>query len=103
MPTIKNITQAKLVEEIKKQSSKWIKSNGDQYKDFYWQAGYGIFSVNPSQLDVVTKYIANQKEHHSKKSFQDELLSFFEKFLAAMVAIQFPIAKITRPNNILPA
>lgn len=49
------ITQSKLLEEIKKRSSKWIKSKGTQYNNFYWQLGYGIFSVNPTQLDNVQK------------------------------------------------
>ncbi len=62
----KKITQVKLIEEIKKQSSKWIKTNGDQYAKFYWQDGYGIFSVNPSEITTVITYIKNQEEHHKK-------------------------------------
>ena len=62
----KKITQMKLVEEVKKQSSKWIKTIDKNYVNFYWQDGYGIFSVNPSQLEIVTQYIKNQEEHHKK-------------------------------------
>ncbi|MFW5656657.1 MAG: IS200/IS605 family transposase, partial [Bacteroidota bacterium] len=49
----KKITQIKLLEEIKKQSSKWIKTVDEKYKNFYWQDGYAIFSVNPKKIDVV--------------------------------------------------
>jgi putative transposase len=47
----------KLLEEVKKSSSRWIKTKGKEYEGFYWQDGYGIFSVNPSELDVVIRYI----------------------------------------------
>lgn len=76
----KKITQAKLLEEVKKQSSKWIKTKGRQYADFYWQAGYGIFSVNPERLDSLVKYINNQRAHHSNKSFKEELIDHFTKY-----------------------
>ncbi|RUT72630.1 transposase, partial [Ancylomarina longa] len=76
----KKISQVKLLEEVKKQSSKWIKLKGNQYHDFYWQDGYGIFSVNPSETDVVTQYIDNQDKHHTKKSFEDELRAFLRKY-----------------------
>jgi REP element-mobilizing transposase RayT len=76
----KKITQMKLLEEIKKQSSKWIKTKGKQYEKFFWQDGYGIFSVNPYEIDKVIKYIDNQDEHHKKRSFQEELLAFLNKY-----------------------
>jgi REP element-mobilizing transposase RayT len=76
----KKITQIKFIEEVKKQSSKWIKTKGERYSKFYWQDGYGIFSVNPSEIDVVIEYINNQAEHHRKRSFRDELLSFLKKY-----------------------
>jgi len=76
----KKITQSKLLEEIKKNSSIWIKTKGAKYQKFYWQNGYAIFSVNPSQLDVVSAYIQNQKEHHGGESFQDELLTFLKNY-----------------------
>jgi REP element-mobilizing transposase RayT len=75
----KKITQMKLLEEVKKESSKWVKTKGMQYEKFYWQDGYGIFSVSPSQLDKVVAYIDNQEEHHRKKTFQEELLAFLKK------------------------
>ncbi|MFA6037746.1 MAG: IS200/IS605 family transposase [Legionellales bacterium] len=76
----KNIALSDLVEKIKKSSSKWIKTLNDQnsdLNDFYWQRGYGAFSVSQSNLDTVKKYVLNQKAHHMKRSFQDE----FRKFL----------------------
>jgi putative transposase len=61
-----------LIEEIKTSSSKWIKTKGDQYADFAWQNGYGAFSIGQSQLPDLKHYIANQREHHRRLSFQDE-------------------------------
>ena len=69
-----------LLEEVKKRSSKWIKDKGDAYKSFYWQDGYGAFSVNPYEMEVVIKYISDQHAHHEKKSFQDEYLGFLKKY-----------------------
>lgn len=67
------------MEELKSHSSKWVKTKGDKYSNFYWQDGYGAFSVNPAEVEVVINYIANQKEHHSKKTFQVEYKGFLEK------------------------
>lgn len=61
-----------LLEEVKKRSSKWIKTKNIMYTDFYWQDGYGIFSVSPSDVERVVNYIRNQKEHHKKMSFKQE-------------------------------
>ncbi len=76
----RKIAQMKLLEELKKQSSKWIKTKGEQFSRFYWQDGYGIFSVNPSQTNVVKTYIENQEEHHKKTTFEDELRVFLKKY-----------------------
>ncbi len=76
----KNITLTKLISDIKSSSSKWIKTNGDRYKNFYWQDGYGAFSVSGSQLEKVTEYIINQKIHHTQLSYKDELRTFLENF-----------------------
>ncbi len=76
----KKMALVKLMEELKSHSSKWIKTKGDKYSNFYWQDGYGAFSVNPREVEVVVKYIENQKEHHRKKSFQEEFVAFLEKY-----------------------
>ncbi len=76
----KKIAVIKLLEEIKKRSSKWIKTEGAPYEQFYWQDGYGAFSVNPSEIDVVVRYIEGQHEHHQKISFQDEYRAFLKKY-----------------------
>jgi REP element-mobilizing transposase RayT len=76
----KTMSLADLVEEIKKSSSKWIKSKGSGYLDFYWQDGYGGFSVSSSQLDVVKNYIRNQKVHHQKVHFIDEYKSLLDEY-----------------------
>ena len=76
----RKIAQMDLLEELKKQSSKWIKKQGDAYSNFYWQDGCGIFSVNPTQIDVVVAHIKNQEEHHKTLSFQDELRAFLKKY-----------------------
>ena len=78
----RKIALMKLLEEIKSHSSKWIKTKGDKYKNFYWQRGYGSFSVNPAEIDVVVRYIENQAEHHKKKTFQDEYIAFLKKYNA---------------------
>jgi REP element-mobilizing transposase RayT len=76
----RKIPQMKLLEELKKKSSKWVKTKGKEYSDFYWQNGYGIFSVNPTEIDLVVKYINNQEEHHKKVAFQDEFRAFLKKY-----------------------
>ena len=76
----KKIALIKLIEEVKSHSSKWIKTKGNEFKNFYWQDGYGAFSVNPAEIEVVVNYIANQKEHHRKKTFQEEYLAFLKKY-----------------------
>jgi len=76
----RTVTVAKYVEEIKKTSSSWIKTKDRSYSKFGWQDGYAIFSVSSSKKDVVIKYIANQKEHHEKSSYQEELLLFLKEY-----------------------
>ena len=76
----KKITQMKLMEELKKRSSKWIKTKGKKYFNFYWQDGYGIFSINPAEINVVVNYIKNQEDHHKRLSFQNEFRAFLKKY-----------------------
>jgi putative transposase len=76
----KKLPLMKLLEEIKSHSSKWIKTKGITFKNFYWQNGYGGFSVNPWDIDVVKRYISTQEEHHKKKTFQDEYRAFLKEY-----------------------
>ena len=76
----RKIALMKLVEELKSHSSGWIKTKGNKYQKFYWQNGYGGFSVNPTEIEVVRKYILNQEEHHKKRTFQDEYRAFLTKY-----------------------
>ncbi len=61
-----------------------MKTKGVQFSDFYWQSGYGVFSVNPTvnptEIEIVKQYILNQEEHYKKMSFQDEFLKFLKKY-----------------------
>lgn len=76
----KNYALAKIVEEIKKQSSKWVKEIEHGNSQFCWQIGYGAFSVSSSKVYVVKKYIENQKAHHQQKTFQEEIEEFIRQF-----------------------
>jgi putative transposase len=63
---------AQLVKEIKTTSSVWLKGQGQDLRDFHWQAGYGAFSVSHSNKPQVMDHIANQEEHHRTRTFQEE-------------------------------
>jgi putative transposase len=76
----RTLSMAKLVEEIKKPSSIWMKQHEGGNPNFSWQAGYGIFSLGQSQLPALLQYIDNQEEHHRNKGFKEELLEFLEKY-----------------------
>jgi REP element-mobilizing transposase RayT len=75
----KNFATSTLIEEAKKGSSRWIKTKGTAYGTFQWQNGYGAFSVSQSHVDDVVHYIAHQKEHHRKMTFEDQFRSFLKK------------------------
>ena len=68
----RDISPGKAAEHVKKTSSKWIKTKGAEFAAFQWQSGYGAFSVSPSNIDAVCDYIAKQREHHRRVSFQNE-------------------------------
>jgi REP element-mobilizing transposase RayT len=72
----RTLSTSDLLEEIKKTSSKWVKTKEQKYHCFSWQKGYGSFSVSMSQRPIIENYIENQKEHHKKQSFQDEYRAF---------------------------
>ena len=75
----RTLSQAQFIEHIKKVSSKWIKGLDMRYRGFFWQRGYGAFSVSPSQLDSVLVYVNKQQEHHRTHSFQEEYRELLRK------------------------
>ncbi len=74
------IDVGELIGNMKRSSSLWIKQQGVEFTNFYWQKGYGAFSIGQSQVDDVCRYIANQKKHHAKQSFQDEFRELCRKY-----------------------
>ena len=60
---------ANAVQKLKGSSSRWMG------KGFSWQEGYGAFSVSPSQIEIVKRYIWNQEQHHRKRSFEEEFIA----------------------------
>ena len=75
-----NENVAHLVEEMKRNSSRWIKTLSPQYTEFAWQGGYAAFSVSQSIVDKTVEYVKNQKAHHTKKTFQEEYLQFLKLY-----------------------
>ena len=75
----RTVAVSKTVEQVKKASSKWIKTQGAEFASFAWQAGYGAFAVSQSNVATVQKYISSQQEHHHKRSFQDEFRMLLER------------------------
>ena len=66
-------TIARLLQDIKGGSSRWVHETFPGHSSFAWQTGYAAFSVSQSQSGRVRRYIENQEEHHRKHSFKDEL------------------------------
>ena len=69
---------SKLVGDIKRETSKWMKEQG--VAKFYGQRGYGAFSIGQSQVGNVSAYIRSQKEHHKRQTFQDEFRALCQKY-----------------------
>jgi len=76
----RTISQADLLQNIKKTSPAWIKRQGRQYSAFFWQGGYGDFSIGWSQLEELVRYIERQEQHHRTHSFQEEYRNLLEKY-----------------------
>jgi len=76
----RNLPIAKVVGDMKRGSSKWIKTKGRMLTKFAWQNGYGVFSVGQSEVERVRQYIVGQEDHHRKKTFQDEYRSFLKEY-----------------------
>ena len=69
-----------LVREVKKASTAYVNDNKLSPFSFHWQKGYGAFSYSRDHIDRVYHYILNQKEHHRKKTFEEEFLGFIEEY-----------------------
>lgn len=76
----KKTALSEVVGQLKKSSSKWIKTKGPAYAHFAWQEGYGAFSIGRSQVEALKRYIASQEEHHKTKSFEAELIATLKKY-----------------------
>ena len=79
-PLARVITIADLVEEVKTESSKWIKTKGLEFRNFHWQKGYGAFSIGQSNVETLKRYIRGQKQHHRRVTFQDEYRKFLKSY-----------------------
>ena len=75
----RTVTVSQVVEDVKKSSSKWLKTQPGMDSGFAWQSGYGVFSVSVSNVPSVREYVANQRKHHRTRSFQEELRVLLEK------------------------
>jgi len=78
----KKFPTAKVLEILKKDSSKFVKTLDSSLQNFHWQDGYGLFGVSPSHFEPVKKYILNQESHHKKETFQEEYLWILKKYRA---------------------
>jgi putative transposase len=76
----KSITVSDFHKEFKRESSQWIKTITPDFANFYWQKGYGAFSVSPSHIEDLCRYIDNQEEHHKTETFQDEFRRLLRKY-----------------------
>jgi REP element-mobilizing transposase RayT len=76
----KTTAPVKFVEEVKRQSSKYVKTLGSKYTGFYWQRGYGMFSVSPTHLQTAERYGRNQAEHHQTRSFKEEFRNMLKRY-----------------------
>ena len=70
----------KVIQEIKAHSSKWIKTKGKKYENFFWQDGCGAFSVSQKHIFATINYIQNQREHHKNQTYKVEFLTILNKY-----------------------
>jgi len=73
-------TISNVVGQLKKSSNDWLRNRDPQFRHFYWQGGYGVFSVSQSAVEEVRQYIRDQREHHKQVSFQDEFRTFLKRY-----------------------
>jgi putative transposase len=73
-------TLSDVVGKVKKSANDWLRARGPRFANFYWQGGYGAFSVSQSAVEEVREYIRNQREHHKRISFQEEFRAFLKRY-----------------------
>lgn len=76
----KTLSASDFIKELKRATSTWVKEEFPDMQSFYWQAGYGAFSVSPSHIGALQGYIRNQPDHHRRESFQDEFRRLLMKY-----------------------
>ena len=76
----KVLSISELIGDIKRDSLSWIKKQDATFNQFYWQEGYGAFSVGQTEDEIAMKYIENQKEHHKTKDYKTEFRGFLKKY-----------------------
>lgn len=76
----RTLAVAKLIEELKTESSKWAKTQGPSLRKFSWQRWYGAFSFSYDGLDRLVKYVDNQEHHHKKMDFKTEYRKILDKY-----------------------
>jgi REP element-mobilizing transposase RayT len=79
-PLPRIVSFSDLVREIKSGSARWVHESPTRPAKFRWQSGYGAFSISPSHKAALCRYIANQRGHHTKVTFQDEFRILLEKY-----------------------
>jgi REP element-mobilizing transposase RayT len=75
----RTVTVADLLEVLKRETSKWAKQRSPGWRAFYWQNGYGAFSVSQSLVEQVQEYIEGQADHHRRQTFQEEFRALCAK------------------------
>ena len=75
------LSPSQIAQFLKGDSSRWIHNEFCRLRNFGWQDGYGAFSVNPGEIEIVANYIEKQSEHHKKVDFQEELKAFLKKYM----------------------
>ena len=76
----RSIPIADLLKGLKQDSSSWLKGKGVSLQNFYWQGGYGAFSISPADVPKLREYISGQEKHHRRESFQDEYRRLLRKY-----------------------
>jgi len=76
----KKVALCHLMEEVKKSSSKWIKTKASTFQTFSWQDGYGAFTIGESQVEALKLYIGGQKERHKRQTFEEEFMLLLKKY-----------------------